>query len=69
MNVHSPIDPITVSDAIDRLDELRAVLEAMHMMAAALEAHQANAFSRMAIISQGMIDNIQEGLRPGSSAN
>lgn len=64
MNIHNPVTHAPVSDAIDSLDELHALLEAIHMMASDLEMNQANAFSRVAIIGQGMVDDIKEGLRP-----
>lgn len=54
----------SISDAIDRLDELHALLEAMHMMASALEMEQANALQRVVVLGQGMIAGIKEGLRP-----
>ncbi|TCK27973.1 hypothetical protein EV667_1969 [Ancylobacter aquaticus] len=69
MNVHSPVMPASISDTIDRLDELSALLEAIHMMAADLEARQANALQRVVVLGQGMVDNVKEGLRPGSSAS
>lgn len=66
MNVHSPVTPVSVSvsDAIDRLDELHALLEATHMMASALEMNQANALQRVVVLGQRMIDDIKEGLLP-----
>ncbi|TCK28543.1 hypothetical protein EV667_2550 [Ancylobacter aquaticus] len=64
MNVHSPITPTSVSDTIDRLDELSALLEAIHMMAADLESNQANALQRVVVVGQGMVEGIKDALRP-----
>lgn len=68
MNVHKPIMPMAVSAALDGLDELSALLEAIHMMAADLEENQTRALQRVVALGQCLIENIQEGLRPGSSA-
>ncbi|MBS7546285.1 hypothetical protein [Ancylobacter oerskovii] len=64
MNMHSPkpVASASLSNTIDGLDELRALLEAINMMASDLEAYQANALSRVAIVGQEMVDRLKERL-------